>query len=802
MSDLFPTRNSPAQGDASERTMAEKVDACGFRTVIRNNPDGSVTMLRTRGGALDYTTTPAPTGKPIEPVPKLRGFVAHKTDAGSGVAFDPTQWTSVSGIYNEPKIIDRKFSPVIKTYYVSELTTEHNALAAGTTQWQDVWTLTSGSLRINNIAPTFLGNYTLPTFSGIPFFIPIDGTYGTLVENAGQVKRIFVVGRDKVEAVTDGTMSEAPAVELCSKVARNDRRAMTCGPAIDRAENKAVLSQLFYTGYSWDSIDSGWAMGITEVAMLLTPPHLNQVDSYPSVGQATAIPQIQPHYTNTVVQGIELPEVKIGVYGIGEVGPTNPAGASGYIYFPWRGPVIGKIDTGYRTISQDGSHWVGVTASAQNIGGEIISVSAGTDLKFLSNFEYLRHDNYTHFLFNSLGTSIANEVGSYDAPTGVTTWSSDLLIGFADFNPKGIGEITVRQRNIGEGCYFTSVDQSGNFNITKGSVQLVSGAFSWGNKNGQTVSPVVGMDHYQQYLDSPYGQIGQSGGFGDNVDSQIRVEYGGAVENIPAAYAAAMARINMRVGNVLYDMADNNPIGFDYFSAVASARNTTTKTLNWTTRDYLLYDKAEQVYVYVLGTFDAVAPNAMLTVELVIKTPHAESRKTLYQTTFWYDEMLPTQELQSGVQYIPLPRLSVFFTPKYRHQGDFRGAAYTTTTEEALDGEVPGATPVCLMNFILTLQMFDYIGTQEQQDSLQKGVDEQFVPCNLLEMLYAYVFSSDYGQNDYSRYPVTYRNNFNKLYAELFNVQHAIAFKDGAFVDWAASITGHNPSTTTGIYRT
>ena len=94
------------------------------------------------------------------------------------------------------------------------------------------------------------------------------------------------------------------------------------------------------------------------------------------------------------------------------------------------------------------------------------------------------------------------------------------------------------------------------------------------------------------------------------------------------------------------------------------------------------------------------------------------------------------------------------------------------------------------------------IGTQEQQDNLQKGVDEQFVPCNLLEMLYAYVFSSDYGQNDYSRYPVTYRNNFNKLYAELFNVQHAIAFKDGAFVDWAASITGHNPSTTTGIYRT
>jgi len=647
-----------------------------------------------------------------------------------------------------------------------------------------------------------LGNFTLPSFSGIPFFIPIDGTYGTLVENAGQVKRIFVVGRDKVEAVTDGTMVEAPAAELCSKVARNEHRAMTCGPAIDRAENKAMLSQLFYTGSYWDSIDSGWAMGVTEVAMLMTPPHLNQVDSYPAVGQATTIPQSQPPYTNTIVQGIELPEVKIGVYGIGEVGPTNPAGASGYIYFPWRGPVIGKIDTGYRTISQNGSWWTGASSEASQLAGKDVTVSASADLKVLNNLEYLRHDDYDHFVFSSFGSSISTEVGVYHADTGITTWASDGLIGSVDFNPKGVGTIHIRQRNVGAACEFASIDQTGLFNIEVSGVPVVTGGFLWMHKNGPTVSPVVGFDHYQPFLDDPYGQIGQSGGFGDNVDSQISVDYGGVVGNIANAYAAALERINMRVGNVLYDMADNNPIGFDYFSAVTTTRVVTTKTLNWATRDYLLYDDAEQVYVYVLGTFEAVAPNATLTVELVIKTSHAESRKTLYQTTFWYDEMLPTQELQSGVQYIPLPRLSVFFTPKYRHQGDFRGAAYTTTTEEAPDGEVPGATPVCLMNFILTLQMFDYIGTQDQRDNLQKGVDEHFVPCNLLEMLYAYVFSSDYGQNDYSRYPVTYRNNFNKLYAELFNVQHAIAFKDGVFVDWATSITGHNPSTTTGIYRT
>lgn len=56
----FPTRTGDAQGGATERTMAAKVGESGFRTAIQNNHDGSVTMMRTRGGAAEYTTTPAP----------------------------------------------------------------------------------------------------------------------------------------------------------------------------------------------------------------------------------------------------------------------------------------------------------------------------------------------------------------------------------------------------------------------------------------------------------------------------------------------------------------------------------------------------------------------------------------------------------------------------------------------------------------------------------------------------------------------------------------------------------------------
>lgn len=52
----FPTRTGDAQGRATERQMVAKVDISGFRTVIQNNPDGSQTMMRTRGGSVEFST--------------------------------------------------------------------------------------------------------------------------------------------------------------------------------------------------------------------------------------------------------------------------------------------------------------------------------------------------------------------------------------------------------------------------------------------------------------------------------------------------------------------------------------------------------------------------------------------------------------------------------------------------------------------------------------------------------------------------------------------------------------------------
>ena len=55
---IFPTRFGSPQGHATERKMLDALgEADSFRTRIRNNPDGSQTVLRTKGGAPRFTTT-------------------------------------------------------------------------------------------------------------------------------------------------------------------------------------------------------------------------------------------------------------------------------------------------------------------------------------------------------------------------------------------------------------------------------------------------------------------------------------------------------------------------------------------------------------------------------------------------------------------------------------------------------------------------------------------------------------------------------------------------------------------------
>lgn len=58
LGEILPTRTGDAQGTALERKMLDRVDdTCGFHTAFRQNPDGGFTMLRTKGGSPQFSTT-------------------------------------------------------------------------------------------------------------------------------------------------------------------------------------------------------------------------------------------------------------------------------------------------------------------------------------------------------------------------------------------------------------------------------------------------------------------------------------------------------------------------------------------------------------------------------------------------------------------------------------------------------------------------------------------------------------------------------------------------------------------------
>jgi len=100
---IFPTRFGSPQGHATERKMLDAVGGFdGIRTKIRTNPDGSTTILKTRGGMPVFTTTPAPVHLVKTPI------VLALTSAFYGI---PTSVSNPAGyVPTTPYIPDGQFA--------------------------------------------------------------------------------------------------------------------------------------------------------------------------------------------------------------------------------------------------------------------------------------------------------------------------------------------------------------------------------------------------------------------------------------------------------------------------------------------------------------------------------------------------------------------------------------------------------------------------------------------------------------------------------------------------------------------
>lgn len=225
-------------------------------------------------------------------------------------------------------------------------------------------------------------------------------------------------------------------------------------------------------------------------------------------------------------------------------------------------------------------------------------------------------------------------------------------------------------------------------------------------------------------------------------------------------------------------------------------------TLDWSTRDYWYYDQAQQLYMSIDATFSGVeseggATSCTMTVSLTIEHRGQSISKPLFSGPISISNILPLvgDAFTEYGPYLPAPLLRAQFAPKFRQQGVFPGVVHTTLAEEA-----SGATPHCLMSF--QLRLYDYGGVSEDgQESI--GNSASVVPGLLLEMLYAYVYSNQYGIDEDEAYPIERSGVAATLASALFSESWTVNYHNGALTVWKNALgAAYQNITTVEVFRT
>lgn len=790
--DSLPTRDGVPSGRSNERQMLERIGGSeGFRSERRDNPDGSSTLLRTRNGNPEFITKPSAQSTGLGAV--ARGFVAHSPTKRQSSLFDPYSLV----------IEQKRFLPLTVTYYVSGVA----ATPYLPRKWFDVWSWDKSTLRINGgLASTYFPfRFPASVQQAIPYILPWPDApiYGTKFQNSDFPKRIFAVGPESVSMATDPKWLGITPVDLYPKTPRTDRKALVCGASIDSTTNEATMAQLYFTGDTWDSLNSGWAYSSTKVAMLLTPPFLQGANSSAGVDMAPAALVSLGASSGTMSVATTLPLTDVALVAHATHGLCDyPDVAFANGTYTFDGTVKYSL-----TGAVEGPY----TRDAYSGTDSVTEVAAGTSLVFsATNSKTFDVRTETTWLDGQdivyMDASVFQD-GAYTEDQIANSadtlyWLSGRSAGSLKAY-RGIGASAAEHYPIEASSCSRKYDyQTGVFSISKGAEKLVDLSFVRNHSYGPQALIVPNTTYYDTWMgsvsDGTWGWTGVYGaasyhtygagginyyknpsGLLADMSQPIRNEISAAVNAMAAAYCAQTLLTN-EGGVYRQSLASTN----FYWSSIGSSVDSDQRTLTWSTRDYLLHDSVNDVYITVDGHFSATqsgagSASATLTVVLNIETPWGSGTKVLYDLAYTYTSMLPEKEIGvTGKYAIPSPQIRAIFAPKYREQGAFPGAAYITQDEVG-----NGALPAILVNFVLVLEPYSFIGTDEPADHLI-----HFVPCNLLEMLYAFVFSRGYGIDPYNRYPVTDTAAYTTIMAGLFNVQTNIQFRDGALSDWLIGI--------------
>jgi hypothetical protein len=666
------------------------------------------------------------------------------------------------------------------TYSVLPFATPYNVPAADTTKLNDVLSFKDGAILINGLALPMLGVTAGAPAGALPWLIPHGtpvgdlGKYGDSVTNA-TVKRVFAVGRAVVHAWANGGVDAA-----LGGAAYRPNKALVCGARIDAANHVAWLAQLAYTGSTWDALTGAWLYSSASIAMLLTAPYLSSVGSALTPDRTDCVPVPAGTSTGTEETELPLPECQMMLHGtcngFSYLFGTAPDQTGGRVGFPWDG-TYDEAPVGYESNAYSRTTYTKTVSESISVGDQSVTVLARNTRIKSTNTGTVGHRAQWHTRANTGQKAVlAYSDGSY-FPTN------------ARGGTFGATEYGVPAKTYGSAVW-TSDSSTGEFSSKIGSRTLVGGSFSRersaGNRRALTKN-----DWAASYLANP------SGGWGVNMGYNMTgffdlYAYVSPYTKYSAGWQAAVASMHataqMFVGSEAFSTLDDNQIYVNqvrYTATTQSRQTVDTRALSWTTSDYVLFDEANACYISVEAAFSGsqvygATGSATLAVDLKISTPQGDATQSLFIATLDYADLLPEITLTTGVTYVPNPRVRVLFTPLYRSQGDFMGAAYTTSAEVSA-----GATPTYLFNFVLTLDTYDAIGT----DTLGLPV-VHFIPCNLLEMLYAYVFSQDYGIKSTERYPVTFATRYNEFVNTLFSNQWRVNYRNGALTDWLDTLGG------------
>ena len=769
----LPTRDGQDVGGAQERTMlAFAGGAAGIRTVEEINPDGSITRLRTRYGWPTFETEGA---RAAATETQLRGFVA-KVPGGRAVLFDPYTM----------EILKTPYVPAAKLYEVQDFLTE--------TTWYDVVLFDGSTIKVNAKAMPTLRITANHGYEAIPHVInyTVGDQYGNAERNTTE-KRVFAVGRYSVTSWGGGGVTEA----LTPTEPRTESRALTIGQRIDG--DTAHLGELYHGADGWDGATE-WYFRSAEIQMLLTAAYLVKTSVGANVAAAVAAIAFVPGTaTGSDTRPMPLPVAELLPVGVGEVTTTAYPDLI-YIQWPYREIHSADLDG---TESFDYSNTVASASASetQDASGLVLSVEMNNTKTFSARSKIISVASQTIDLPSDGTKNIFAQIQNYN---GVDGYYWDSHVSPVSGGARGEDTALLSGDNISIENSATRAEylletQTLEFSVViNGDTQIVYCSVFKEQYSGEdyVVHPKTG--NFDFLFENPYTGL--------DVYNSLRVKNDDAL-SVPvkeAGWANIENQSDGWIGTKNYAYAgtwfgdvNSSPFINLYYGEKVDVDPIISSLLSWETKDFILYDPTNEVYITVEGSFSGADNVATLTALLKVQTRHHTTTQTLGTFNYTYTEMLVEREIGTSGKYaVPSPQIRAIFAPLYCEQGSFKGAHYVTQAEE--DG---GIAAFHGFNFVLNLRMYSDFDTCNDDNA---GQQVYFVPCNLLEMLYAFVFSTEYGvAEDGTRYPVTYTTRFNEMRDTLFATPVRVAVKDGSATNWTDNLGGDFAAVSAvALYRT